>query len=89
VPIFDDGQYRGTLLAVYSLNGLLKQQVPWWFAEKYQVRIVDGNGNLLASKSRIDASPRRSATRSASIPPATAWCCRSPPTVAPTTWHRP
>ena len=56
VPIFDDGHYRGTLLAVYSLNGLLKQQVPWWFAEKYQVRIVDGNGNLLASKSRIDAS---------------------------------
>jgi two-component system sensor histidine kinase DctS len=52
VPIFDDGQYRGTLLGVYSLNGLLKQQVPWWFAEKYQVRIVDGNGNLLASKSK-------------------------------------
>jgi two-component system sensor histidine kinase DctS len=57
VPIFDDGQYRGSLLEVYSLNGLLRQQVPWWFAEKYQVRIVDGNGNLLASKSRIDASP--------------------------------
>ncbi|WP_300453406.1 PAS domain S-box protein [Accumulibacter sp.] len=57
VPILDDGRYRGTLLSVYSLNGLLKQQVPWWFAEKYQVRLVDGNGNLLASKSKIDASP--------------------------------
>ncbi|WP_273703637.1 ATP-binding protein [Candidatus Accumulibacter vicinus] len=57
VPIFDDGHYRGILLGVYSLNGLLKQQVPWWFAEKYQVRIVDGNGSLLASKSKIDASP--------------------------------
>ncbi|MBL8409439.1 MAG: PAS domain S-box protein [Candidatus Accumulibacter sp.] len=56
VPIFDDGHYRGTLLGVYSLNGMLKQQVPWWFAEKYQVRIVDGNGSLLASKSKIDAS---------------------------------
>lgn len=57
VPIFDDGHYRGILLGVYSLNGLLKQQVPWWFAEKYQVRVVDGNGSLLASKSKIDASP--------------------------------
>ncbi|MCM8625358.1 PAS domain-containing sensor histidine kinase [Accumulibacter sp.] len=57
VPIFDDGQYLGTLIGVYSLNGLLKHQVPWWFAEKYQVRVVDGNGSLLASKSRIDASP--------------------------------
>ncbi|HND28326.1 MAG TPA: PAS domain S-box protein, partial [Pseudomonadales bacterium] len=57
VPIFDDGHYRGILLGVYSLNGLLKQQIPWWFAEKYQVRIVDGNGSLLASKSKIDASP--------------------------------
>lgn len=57
VPIFDGGRYRGTLLGVYSLNGLLKQHVPWWFAEKYQVRIVDGNGTLLASKSKVDASP--------------------------------
>ncbi len=57
VPIFDNGAYRGTLLAVYSLNGLLQHQVPWWFAEKYQVRIYDGNRVLLASKSRIDASP--------------------------------
>jgi len=57
VPIFDEGRYRGTLLAVYSLNGLLQHQVPWWFTEKYQVKIFDGNGLLLASKSRIDASP--------------------------------
>ena len=56
VPIFDDGRYRGTLLGVYSLNGLLKQQVPWWFAEKYQVRVLDGNGSVLASKSKIDAA---------------------------------
>ncbi|HNI74318.1 MAG TPA: PAS domain S-box protein, partial [Accumulibacter sp.] len=33
------------------------QQVPWWFAEKYQVRLTDANGALLASKSKIDASP--------------------------------
>jgi two-component system sensor histidine kinase DctS len=47
----------GTLLAVYSLDGLLTQHVPWWFAKKYQVRIIDGNGKTLASKSNIDAAP--------------------------------
>lgn len=57
VPIFTNGHYRGNLLGVYSLDGLLKQQVPWWFAERYQVRVVDGSGTVLASKSKIDASP--------------------------------
>jgi len=57
VPIYLDGRYQGVLVGVYSLANLLKQQVPWWFAEKYQVRVVDGNGNLLTSKSKIDASP--------------------------------
>ncbi len=52
-PLFENGQYRGALVSVYSLNSLLKNMVPWWFAEKYQVRILDGNGNTLASKSRI------------------------------------
>jgi len=33
---------------------LLKQMVPWWFAEKYQVRILDSNGNTLTSKSKIN-----------------------------------
>ena len=38
-------------------DGLLTQHVPWWFAKKYQVRIIDGNGKTLASKSNIDAAP--------------------------------
>ena len=52
-PVFEEGAFRGTLVSVLSLNALLRQQVPWWFAEKYQVRIVDGNGQALASKSRV------------------------------------
>ncbi|HNJ51120.1 ATP-binding protein [Accumulibacter sp.] len=57
VPLFRGGRHRGTLLGVYSLNGLLKHQVPWWFAERYLLRILDGNGQTLASKSKVDASP--------------------------------
>ena len=55
-PIFENGQYRGALVSVYPLNSLLKHIVPWWFAEKYQVRILDGNASPLASKSKISNS---------------------------------
>ena len=59
-PVYDGARHRGTLVAVYSLSTLLKQQVPWWFAEKYQVRIIDANGNALASKSKINSAPTSS-----------------------------
>lgn len=51
----------GELVAIYSLDALLKQQTPWWLAEKYLVRVVDGNGKVLASKSQLaagDTAPR-------------------------------
>lgn len=56
VPIFQGKQLRGMLIGAYSLNGLLQQLVPWWFAEKYRLSALDDNGALLASKSKIDAA---------------------------------
>jgi len=53
-PFFENGHYRGVLISVYSLDSLLQHIVPWWFAEKYQVRILDGNSALLARKSKVD-----------------------------------
>jgi two-component system sensor histidine kinase DctS len=55
VPVFEGSKFHGTLIAAYSLNALLKEQVPWWFAEKYQLRVLDANGSPLASKSKVDA----------------------------------
>ncbi|MDR0379391.1 MAG: PAS domain S-box protein [Candidatus Accumulibacter sp.] len=55
-PIFGNDRYQGTLVGVLSLNGLLKNFVPWWFAEKYQVRLIDGGGRVLASKSKLDGA---------------------------------
>ena len=55
-PVFENGEYQGALVSVYALNSLLKHMIPWWFAEKYQVRILDGNGNTLASTSKISNS---------------------------------
>ncbi|MDR2111525.1 MAG: PAS domain S-box protein [Candidatus Accumulibacter sp.] len=52
-PIFDDEHYQGVLIGVFSFDKLLKSIVPWWFAEKYQVRILDGGGHVLASKSKV------------------------------------
>lgn len=55
VPVFDDTRLRGWLIGIYSLDSLFKQLVPWWFAEKYRVSILDDNNRSLASKSRVDA----------------------------------
>jgi two-component system sensor histidine kinase DctS len=49
VPVFAGGRHRGTLLGVYSLSALLKHQVPWWFAEKYLLRVLDGSGQTLVT----------------------------------------
>jgi two-component system sensor histidine kinase DctS len=56
VPIFDGREYLGSLVTVYSLDDLLKQLVPWWFTEKYQLRVLDANGSTLSSKSKVDAA---------------------------------
>ena len=56
VPVFVDGKYDGSLVAVYSFNSMLKHMVPWWFAEKYQVRIINEDGSLLASKTRTGSA---------------------------------
>lgn len=55
VPFYRGNKLKGVLVGVYSLNSLLGQLVPWWFAEKYQVQVVDDDNNILAAKSRAVA----------------------------------
>lgn len=50
IPVFRDGAYAGTLAASYSIQGILEQQVPWWYAQRYQLQVLDGAGHVLASK---------------------------------------
>lgn len=54
VPHFRDGRHTGSLVATYSFRKLLADQVPWWFAQKYRLSVVDGNGVILGSKSNLD-----------------------------------
>lgn len=60
VPIFSERQMTGMLVALYPLDGLLGNLVPWWFAEKYRVIITDENDLLYASKSNIEGSGNQS-----------------------------
>lgn len=57
VPILRPGQARGIGLvtATLSLNDLLAQRVPWWFAQKYRVEIIDDHGVVLAE--RAESAP--------------------------------
>ncbi|SCK29839.1 PAS domain S-box protein [Vogesella sp. LIG4] len=49
-PVLIDGRFVGGVRLVYSMSGLLQQQVPWWIASKYHISLVDLGGHLLASK---------------------------------------
>lgn len=57
VPVFHAQQAVGVLLALYPLQGLLQGNVPWWFAQKYQVRLVDDAGTVFSSKSQVQGEP--------------------------------
>ena len=39
----------GVLIARYSPTDMLRQNVPWWLARKYDVRLVDSFGEVIAS----------------------------------------
>ena len=54
VPIYHDQKFAGMLVAVYPLEALLNNLVPWWFTEKYKVVIIDDNEVQYAAKTRID-----------------------------------
>ena len=55
VPVYRGDQLTGMIVASHSLNGMIGQLVPWWFVEKYQLQIVDDEGSILASKSKLNA----------------------------------
>lgn len=56
-PLFNNDGFAGMLVAVYEIQRLLADAVPWWFAQKYQVRISDDAGVLFATKSNIEGVP--------------------------------
>jgi two-component system sensor histidine kinase DctS len=51
----------GRLVARYSPSDMLRQTVPWWLARKYDVRLVDSFGDVMASTTETLPPPDRQA----------------------------
>ena len=54
VPVFRGEQFVGTLIGIYSLRGILDHLVPWWFAEKYLLQVLNDEGTVIGSKSNVE-----------------------------------
>ena len=48
---------QGRLIVRYAPSALLSQSVPWWLGRKYEVRMVDGWGQNIASTGEAAAAP--------------------------------
>lgn len=51
-PIAREEQGAAVLIATLSLDTMLERHLPWWIAERYDVRIVSGDGVVLAARPR-------------------------------------
>lgn len=51
IPLVKDKQYYGNLVITYSLQGILEEMVPWWFAQENEISLVDVNEKILADRS--------------------------------------
>lgn len=60
VPLITENGVEGMLVAVYPLDGLLANQVPWWFTEKYKVVITDDNEVIYGAKTNIEGNGNQS-----------------------------
>lgn len=49
-PIRQEGRYAGCVIVTYSLAGILDQMVPWWFAQKNEIRLTDRNERTLGQR---------------------------------------
>lgn len=53
VPVQFGRTYMGTLVGVYTVEGMLRHLVPAWFGEKYSLAIVDAEGRMLGANTTV------------------------------------
>jgi PAS domain S-box-containing protein len=53
VPILRDRAALGSMVAVYSVQGMVRHLVPVWFSEKYHLSFTAAGGQLLAENSPV------------------------------------
>ena len=60
VPVIDRmGLVKGAVIARYSAASMLRQKVPWWLASKYDIRLVDESGDVIASTVDTQRTPKQ------------------------------
>ncbi len=50
LPLYRGGQYMGSLVATYSLQELLEETVPWWFAQDNALALLDRDERVVARR---------------------------------------
>ena len=50
LPLYRQGQYAGSLVATYSLQVLLNETVPWWFAQDNALSLLDREDHVVAQR---------------------------------------
>jgi two-component system, LuxR family, sensor histidine kinase DctS len=50
VPMYQGGNYAGSLVASYQVNSLLEEMVPWWFAQENEIVLLDSDDNVIATR---------------------------------------
>lgn len=50
LPLFRSGQFVGSLVATYSLQVLLDETVPWWFAQDNALALIDRDEQAVARR---------------------------------------
>lgn len=48
LPIFNEGQYSGSLVIRYAMQDILNQMVPWWFAQDNEIVLTDNDDSMFA-----------------------------------------
>jgi two-component system sensor histidine kinase DctS len=50
LPLYHQGKFAGSLVATYSLQTLLDENVPWWFAQDNALSLLDRDDRVVAQR---------------------------------------
>lgn len=70
IPVRHGRRFMGSMVAVYSIDRIVRHLVPSWFSEKYRLALIGPRGDTLAVNSSVQALDESVAYAIALDPPA-------------------
>ncbi len=55
VPVSRAGRLVGVAVGIYRIRELLSDSVPWWLAERYRISVLGDAGNVIGTRSKVEA----------------------------------